>query len=200
MRIHIKHRCGRRGLVSVEDCCAAELRSINFYLANSEERLLKVVTRLEKLGKYKIESKSDYSSRIEREKIDELRNMKVHVQFRRDADDKKSEQSWHWLRNGSLEQETECLLLAAQEQAVNTNSVRKIDHKDVSNKFRLCGTHVEHVLHIVSGCSMLAKKHYKRRHDKVCLNIHWALCNKYRVKVYERGTNIRWNLSLKMIL
>ena len=33
---------------------------------------------------------------------------------------------------------------------------------------------------------MLAQKEYKRRHDKVCLNIHWALCKKYGVKVCER--------------
>ena len=82
--------------------------------------------------------------------------------------------------------ETESLLSAAQEQALSTNSVTKIYHKDVSNKCRLCGTHVENVLHIVSGCSMLAQKEYKRRHDKVCLNIHWALCKKYGVKVCER--------------
>ena len=49
----------------MEECCAAELRSIDFYLSNREEGLVKVVTRLEKLGKDKIESKSDYSSRIE---------------------------------------------------------------------------------------------------------------------------------------
>ena len=33
---------------------------------------------------------------------------------------------------------------------------------------------VENVLDIVSGCSMLAQKEYKRTHDKVCLNIYWA--------------------------
>ena len=48
MRIYIKRRYGERGLISVEECCAAELRSIYFYLANSEEDLLKVVARLEK--------------------------------------------------------------------------------------------------------------------------------------------------------
>ena len=62
----------------------------------------------------------------------------------------------------------------------------KIYHKDVSNKCRLCGTHVENVLHIVSGCTSLAQKEYKRRHDKYCLNIHWALCKKYEVKVCKR--------------
>ena len=34
--IHIKRRYGGRGLISAEECCAAELRSIAFYLANSE--------------------------------------------------------------------------------------------------------------------------------------------------------------------
>ena len=99
MRIYIKRRYGGRGLISVEEFCAAEFRSMDFYLANSEEELLKVVTRLEKLEKDKIESKIDYNNRIEQEKIDQLRSMKLHGQFGRDTDDKKSEKSWHRLRN-----------------------------------------------------------------------------------------------------
>ena len=128
MRIYIKRRYGGRGLISVEESCAAELISIDINLANSEEKLLKVVARLEK-----------------------LRSMKLHGQFERDTDDGKSEKSRHWLRNGNLKRETESLLSAAQEQALKTNSVRKICHKDASNKCRLCGTHVENVLHIVNG-------------------------------------------------
>ena len=85
---------------------------------------------------------------------------------------KNQKKLWHWLRNESLKWETESLLSAAQEQALNTNSVRKIYHKNVSDK---CGTHVESVMHIATGCSMLAQKDYKIRHNKVCLNIHWAL-------------------------
>ena len=43
MRIYIKRRYGGRGLISLEEYCAAELRSIDFYLMNSKEELLKVV-------------------------------------------------------------------------------------------------------------------------------------------------------------
>ena len=43
--------------MNVEKCCAAELKSIDFYPANSEEGLLKVVTSLGKLEKEKIENK-----------------------------------------------------------------------------------------------------------------------------------------------
>ena len=95
MRIYIKYMYGGRGLISVEECYAAELRSIDFYLVNSEEELLKVVARLEKLEKDKIEGKKDYSNRIEQEKMDQFRSTKLHGQFGRDTDDKKSGKSWH---------------------------------------------------------------------------------------------------------
>ena len=51
---------------------------------------------------------------------------------------------------------------------------------------RLCGDKVENVTHIVSGCKMLAQKEYKRRHDKVCSNLHWSLCRKYGFAVSEK--------------
>ena len=85
-----------------KNACAAELRSIDFYLMNSEEELLKVVGRLEKLEKDKIEGKNDYNNRIEQEKIEQLRSMKLHGQFGRETDDKKSGKSWHLLKNGNL--------------------------------------------------------------------------------------------------
>ena len=86
----------------MEECCAAELRSIDFYLMNSEEELPKVVAMLEKLEKDKIEGKKDHNNRIEQEKIDQLRSMKLHGQSGRETDDKKSGKSWHLLKNGNL--------------------------------------------------------------------------------------------------
>ena len=73
---------------------------------NSEDELLKVVARLEKLEKEEIEVKKCYNNRIEQEKMDQLRSMKLHGQFGTDTVDKKSAKSWHWLRNGNLIWET----------------------------------------------------------------------------------------------
>ena len=64
MKIYIKRRYGGRGLFSVEERCAAELRSVDFYLVNSEKELLQLVQRLENLEKDKIEGKRDYSNTI----------------------------------------------------------------------------------------------------------------------------------------
>ena len=51
--------------------------------------------------------------------------MKLHGQFEVETEDKKTEESWHWLSKGDLKRETEALLMAAQEQALNTKSIRK---------------------------------------------------------------------------
>ena len=103
-----------------------KIRSIDFFLVNSKEELLEVVARLEKLEKYKIEGKKDYNNIIEQEKMDQLRSMKLHGQSARDTDHKKSGKSWHWLRNINLRWETESLLSAEQEKALNTNSEKLI--------------------------------------------------------------------------
>ena len=174
MRIYIKQKYGGQGLINMEECCLAESWSIDHYLANSDEVLLKVVASLEKLHKDKIESNSQYNRRIEQEKNGELRDMGPHGLFEWYID-KKKEESWNWLRHGNLNRETESLLSVAQKKPLNSTSIWKIYHKDVSDKCKLSGSHVETILHSVYGCNALAQKDYKRRH-KLCWNIHWAMC------------------------
>lgn len=73
----------------MEECCVAESWSIDHYLANSDEVLLKVVASLEKLHKDKIESNSQYNRRIEQEKNGELRDTGPHGLFEWYIDKKK---------------------------------------------------------------------------------------------------------------
>ena len=47
----------------------------------------------------------------------------------------------------------------------------------------MCGTVIETVNHIVSECSKLAQKEYKRRHGWARKNIHWELCKKFEINV-----------------
>ena len=71
----------------------------------------------------------------------------------------RDETSFDWLRKGDLKKETEWLLLAAQDQALMTRSIRKhIDKDNINAACRLCGERDETVVHIVSECSMLSQK------------------------------------------
>ena len=74
---------------------------------------------------------------------------------------------WAWLQNGDLKKETESLIVVAQNQSIRTNVVKgKIDKSQGDSSCRVCRKVDEGIDHIVSGCSKLAQKEYKRRNGK----------------------------------
>ena len=90
---------------------------------------------------------------------------------------------------GTLKKKTNGLLVAAQDQAFRTNSIRvKIVKQEGSPLCRLCGNKEETVDHLVSSCSKIAQTDYKNRHDKVAANLHWSLCKQFG---FPRADN-RW--------
>ena len=63
--------------------------------------------------------------------------------------------------------------MAAQEQAIRTNNIKaKIDKTQENSKCRMCGKAEESVNHVLSECSKLAQKEYKRRHGWFGMKIH----------------------------
>ena len=50
----------------------------------------------------------------------------------------------------------------------------------------MCGKAEETVNHVLSKCSKLPQKEYKRRHDWFGTKIHWEICKKYGVEVKEK--------------
>ena len=60
------------------------------------------------------------------------------------------EEKWLWLRDMSIKRETESLILAAQEQAIRTNTIKtKIDKNQAKSTCRLCGKKDGSVTHSV---------------------------------------------------
>ena len=61
-----------------------------------------------------------------------------------------------------LEKETEVMVCAAKEQALQVNSIKNHnDGQDVSAMSRLCGKSSETLIHLSSGCSVLASRNIK---------------------------------------
>ena len=94
-----------------------------------------------------------------------------------------------------MKKETESLIVAAQNQSIRTNLVKaKIDKSQKDTLCRLCKKADESIDHVVIGCSKLARKQYKRSHDKVGKIVHWKLARKCHFepgdKCYEHEPEI----------
>ena len=69
--------------------------------------------------------------------------------------------------------------MAAQNQSIRTNLVKaRIDKSQGDSLCRVCRKVDESIDHIVSGCSKLAQKEHKRRHDNLGKIVHWKLARK----------------------
>ena len=67
------------------------------------------------------------------------------------------------------------------------NYQANILHNRADPKCRFCDEKLETVDHLVSGCSVLAPKEYKSRHDRVGQYLHWRIC-----KYYLISTTANW--------
>ena len=78
-----------------------------------------------------------------------------------------------------FEKGEESLIVAAQNQSIRTNLVKaQIDKSQGDSLCRVCRKVDESIDHIVSGCSKLAQKEYKRRHDNLGKIVYWKLARK----------------------
>ena len=135
----------------------------------------------------------------------------LHGQYLRQTKEVRSDQCWAWLQNGDLKRETESLIVAAQNQSIKTNLVKaKIDKSQGDSLCRMCRKVDESIDHIVSGCSKLAQKECKRRHDNLGKIVHQRLARKCNFeagdKLYEHDLasvlenedyKILWDFSIQ---
>ena len=129
------------------------------------------------------ESLHDYERRRKDKKVKNWKEKALNGAFVQQISTEAGEESWRSLRNGFLKKEMENLILAAQEQALRTNSIKhSIDKTSDTPLCRLCGDATETVRHIVSGCKKLAQREYRKPHDKVAPWIHWEMYRKYGIE------------------
>ena len=120
-RLYLPRKEGGRGLIGIEECVRKESKSLHNYLKETAEWMLQAALK-EKVIDEK-ENLQDYQKRRQEEKIRNWKEKPLHGEFVQQTADLAGEDSWRWLRNGFLKKETEGLILAAQEQALRTNSI-----------------------------------------------------------------------------
>ena len=83
-----------------------------------------------------------------------------------------------------MKRDTESLIFAAQNQGIRTNLVKA--KNDKSQRDTLCKLYIKAdgniIDHVVSGCSKLAQKKYKRRNDNLDEIVRWKLVRKCNFK------------------
>ena len=106
--------------------------------------------------------------RSKKEKRLEYWEKVLHGQYLRQTEEVRSDQCWAWLQNGDFKREAESLIVAAQNQSIRTNLVKaRVDKSQGDCLCRVCRKVDESIDYIVSGCSKLAQKENKRRHDNL---------------------------------
>ena len=77
--------------------------------------------------------------------------------------------------------------MAAQNQSIRTNLVKaEIDKSLGGSLCRVCRKVDESIDRIVSDCSKLAQKEYKRSHDNLGKIVHWKLASKCNFKAGDK--------------
>ena len=90
-----------------------------------------------------------------------MEGKQLHGRFKRLLNNILRDKTRTWLRKGNFKRETESLLMAAQNSAIETNHIKaRMEKTQQNSKCRLCGDRDETINHIISECSKLAQKEY----------------------------------------
>ena len=180
-RLYISRSKGGRGLIGCKNCVITEENSLGWYVVNHIEPLIVAVKESNTLpGCRNAIKPTEFKKLKQQERINNWKDKTMHGQYLREMNDKDKNNTWRWLQKSDLKGCTEALICSAQEQALRTNYTKcRIDKTIDSPLCRMCGIKHETVYHIVSECSKLAQREYKRRHDNVARYIHWRLCGKF---------------------
>ena len=188
-RLYIPRGEGGRGLLNVEDTVNLAKLRLQEYVKMSDERLVSAARGADEATNWEaaVESKHEFKKRTKHERQSNWKAKILHGQFIRQTEHLADEQQWLWVKDGTLKRETESLIMAAQEQAIRTNLIKaKIDKTQQESKCRICGQSDESVSHILSECSKMAQKEYKRRHDWVGKKVHWEVSKQCGFVVKEK--------------
>jgi hypothetical protein len=189
-RLYVSRKMGGRGLKKIKHVIEAEVIGLVDYIWNNnkDDPLIEAV-KMSGLFQPPETDKETWKKTTKQELAHTWRQKPLHGQYVRQADEISTKQStYKWLKEAGLKAETEALITAAQDQALNTKAHKtKIMNISNDSKCRLCKSMDETTEHILSGCQVLAGTEYTKRHNEVAKHIHRNLCENYGIQTPERA-------------
>uniref|UniRef100_H3APX3 Reverse transcriptase domain-containing protein n=1 Tax=Latimeria chalumnae TaxID=7897 RepID=H3APX3_LATCH len=202
-RLNVLRRKGGRGLKSIEDLVFKEQCALSEYLKHSTTPALKLVSKEKFVEKGMRENQTDHEDHFMKWKAKALHGKWAKLLKIVDEDSSK------WLRTAHLKPPTEAFIIAVQDQALHTNWLGHYVLKtgETTDKCRRCKKFAETVMHIVSGCPMLAQGVYHERHTQVASALHWDFCGQYQLprgqhwwehKPEPVTKNVLWDFTMRL--
>ena len=173
----MKRKEGGRGLTCIQNSIHRQVNSVreNIEKRQKNEHILKIIN-LNNLNSTPI--KDHFSAHIEKP----LHGVYIKTnQFPCNT--------FLWLNKLNVRKDIESTIFSVQEQAYPTNNYKaKIEKKNCSSQGRFCQSAPETALHLLSSCSVLAKKDYIERHNKVGKIFYQAFCTVYSIPFNQKQT------------
>ena len=191
-RLYVPRKQGGRGLMSIEEIVYREENALVTYVSNSTDpHVISFKPHMIKEGILtgSVINKQTDKIQMEERRKDTWKDKVLHGQYPRQLIQHELDpiNSWNWLHQQNLKKETEGLIIAAQDQALRTNYIKKkIDKEDINPTCRMCHNSNETIDHILSSCGKLAQNEYKKRHDKVAAIIHWSMCRNHNFEATDK--------------
>ncbi|CAH3124919.1 unnamed protein product [Porites lobata] len=191
-RLYIPRKDGGRGLIYVETAFKTATVGLDHYLKHKEGQYPKQRLRTCREDKSASENakalKRVFKSKMKSMKEGRWKNKALHGQYPKILEkphvDTVTTNKW---LSSNLKGETEGLLVAAQDQALNTRYYQKvICGQQVESKCRMCSQHEETMDHVVSGCEVLAKTEYISRHNNAAAYLHWSICKDHDIEITDK--------------
>ena len=111
-------------MINVERCIREEENSLGFYVANSEENLIRGVLTAETINTRETISSVEFEKQKAKELKEKWNEKRMHRQcIRETTENVDKKKTWQWLSKIDLKIGTEALLCDAQEQTIRTNYV-----------------------------------------------------------------------------
>ena len=121
-RLYFKISEGGRGLMSVEDSANSEIYRISRYVEGCNGSLLEAVYKEEVLRCY---AKSCEAESLQQERKERFQGKQLHREFWRNTL-VRDKTTWERLKKGRLKKEMDGMIIAAQDQVLRTNSMKRI--------------------------------------------------------------------------